>query len=312
MQLDLFLDNRHTILFNTAEVHLRNLELEQAVMICEEILTETPGDLNASAAKKAAEAWLQRLASFDSTPPGIDRIYHLYQNLTESDPATLTYGLRAFMIECLEEAEHPELAFIPPSFHIGCLLLEIERSVEAEKWFSRALDAAITEQGRFLAFRGDAFCMAGDPKSARECYLAAFIKDPLGVDIACLRDKAVRDLLIEIEEEGFTGEEAVCWLPAWGWLKEIFSLGKTGGEGNGTAWDELPSKGEIYTAMAASRLWLEYLRHAERLRTEIRDDKELIRVRREMKELNPILFDRYMVKIRGREGRGCIQRKPAG
>jgi tetratricopeptide (TPR) repeat protein len=300
MQLDLFLDNRHTILFNIAEVHLRNLELEQAVMFCEEILTETPGDLNAATAKKAAEAWLQRLVSFDFTPPGIDRIYHLYQNLTESDPATLTHGLRAFMIECLEKAEHPELVFIPPRFHIGCLLLEIEKSVEAGKWFSRALDAAITERGRFLAFRGDAFYMAGDLESARECYLAAFQEDPQSVDLDHLRDRAVRDLLIEIEEEGFTGDETVCWLPVWGWLKGFFGLGIIGGKQDGSHSCESSSAAEISGRMADPRLWFECLRHAERLRTEVRDDAELICVRRRMKGLNPQLFGRYMEKISGR------------
>jgi tetratricopeptide (TPR) repeat protein len=299
MQLDLFFDNRPTILFNIADEHLRKLELEQAVMVCKEILTGTPGDLNASVAKKAAETWLQRLALFNSSPPGIDRIYHLYQNLTESDPAALTYGLRAFMIECLEKEEHPELVFISPRFHIGCLLLEIETPVEAEKWFCRALHAAIAERGRFLAFRGDAFYKAGDLESAREFYLAAFLEDPQSVGCDHLQDRAVRELLIEAEEDGLPRDEAVCWLPAWGWLKGVFSLGKTGREGNQTPLNELPSRGEIHPALAA-RLWLEDLRHAERLRTEIRDDKESIRVRRRLKELNPELFGRYMEKIRGR------------
>nr|HPR91110.1 hypothetical protein [Synergistaceae bacterium] len=46
-------------------------------------------------------------------------------------------------------------------------------------------------------------------------------------------------------------------------------------------------------------LWFEFLRYAERLRTVQRDDAELVRIRRRMRELNSFMFGRYMEKIRG-------------
>ena len=44
---------------------------------------------------------------------------------------------------------------------------------------------------------------------------------------------------------------------------------------------------------------VDYLRYAEFLRSSHRDDQELIRARRRMKEINGEMFGRYMKKIRG-------------
>jgi tetratricopeptide (TPR) repeat protein len=299
MQLDLFQDNRRTILLNSAEEHLRNLELEQAVGHYGEMLAETPDDLSISAVKTAVEAWQRRLERFHSSPPGIDRIYHLYQSITESIPTALLAGLRTFIIMQLEAEESPELIFIPPRFHLGCLLLEIRTPVEAEKWFARALDSAIPARGRFLAWRGDALVMAGETSDAREYYLAAFLEDPSGVDVSRLRDQAVREMLIEMEEEGIDEDETIFWAPAWGWLKGMFGLGTLERERIESLYVEFQTTGDASAVFALPRLWFEFLRHAERLRTEFRNDGELVRVRRKMKELNPILFAKYMEKIKG-------------
>jgi hypothetical protein len=51
--------------------------------------------------------------------------------------------------------------------------------------------------------------------------------------------------------------------------------------------------------MKTPRLWFEYLRYGEYLRTVFRNDRELVRVRRRMRDMNGFIFDRYMEKIRG-------------
>jgi hypothetical protein len=158
------------------------------------------------------------------------------------------------------------------------------KPVEAETWFALALDSGIPEQGRFLAWLGDALSLAGQTESSRECYLAAFLEDPLGVDVSGLRDDAVREMLIEMEEEGVAEEDTVYWVPVWGWLKGVFGLETT-----------IASSGE----MSLPRRWFECIRHAERLRTGVRDDGELLRVRKKMKEMNPVMFGKYMEKIWG-------------
>jgi tetratricopeptide (TPR) repeat protein len=299
MQLDLFLDNHHTILVNAANKHLRNLELEQASTLYQEIRALTPDDPPLLSAKIAIENWQRRLELFRTAPSGVDRIYRLYELLSEPAPALLLAGLRSFIIAQLQMEESPELIFIPPGFHLGCLLLEIGRSAEAETWFVFALNSGIRGRGRFLAYLGDALVMNGKPGDARKCYLAAFLEDPLGVDFSGLRDHAIRELPIEMEEEGIPVEETVFWLPVWGWLKGIFGL-------ETTVWDRKQLfNSELLKVESTSgekplpRLWFEYLRSAERLRTEFRDDGELLRLRRKMKELSPLLFTRYMEKIRG-------------
>jgi len=145
MQLDLFLDNRRTILFNAANEHLRSLELEQASARYDGILTESPDDPAIIFAKQAVEVWRRRLDLYYSSLPGIDRIYSLYQSLAEPAPPLLRSCLISFIMEQLKREESPELIFIPPRFHLGCLLLASGRSVEAEAWFLLALDSGITE-----------------------------------------------------------------------------------------------------------------------------------------------------------------------
>ena len=284
MQLDLFLDNRRTILENAADEHLRNLNLKQAIALYEQIRTQAPDDPTVSSAKSAMEAWRQRLDQFHSSTSGIGRIHRLYGHLSNPAPAALLKGVHSFIIDQLLMEESPELIFVPPRFHIGRILLDAGLPVEAEKWFFLALDSGIAERGRFLAWLGDALAVAGDNESARECYLAAFLEDPLGVDVSGLRDDAVRALLVELEEEGIAEEDTVHWVPVWGWLKGLFGL----------------ETSQIFSGeISQSRQWFECLGQAERLRTEVRDDTELLRVRRKMKELSPLLFTRYMEKISG-------------
>jgi hypothetical protein len=49
----------------------------------------------------------------------------------------------------------------------------------------------------------------------------------------------------------------------------------------------------------ATTTLVDYLRYAECLRTLFRDDRELVRVRRRMRELSGFMFDGYMKQIRG-------------
>jgi tetratricopeptide (TPR) repeat protein len=299
MQLDLFLDNRRTILVNAANEHLRNLELEKAAALYDRTLTESPDDPAIISAKQAVEAWRLRLELFHSSSPGIDRIHTLYQNLAEPAPPLLRAGLRSFIMEQLKREGSPELIYIPPRFHLGCILLESGRSDQAETWFLLALDSGIPERGRFFAYLGDALVIQGETDAARDCYLAAFLEDPNGIDIDHLRDQDVMEMPIEIEEEGVAGKEAVCWVPVWGWLKGIFALETSVGDGKQKLASELHTVDVSFGENYVPRHWFELLKRAEHLRTEFRDDEELIRVRRKMKGLNPLLFSRYMEKVRG-------------
>ncbi len=298
MQLDLFLDNRRIILGNLADEHLRNLELDEAAGLYDRILAEWPDDATVVSARRNLESWRNRLQRFHSSPSGAERIYALFRNLNEYAPASLKAGLRSFIIEQLKLEPSPELIFIFPRFHVGCLLMETGRTVEAETWFASALDSGIPEQGRFFAYRGDALFVKGETDAARECYRDALLLAPLEVDFDHLLDPTVREMPIEMEEEGLSGEDAIRWIPVWGWLLGVFTLGANAVDGipavGGSGWGIQES-----SENSSPSLWFEFLRYAERLRTVQRDDAELVRIRRRMRELNSFMFGRYMEKIRG-------------
>lgn len=298
MQLDLFLDNRRTILGNLADEHLRNLELDEAAGIYDRILGEWPDDSAIASARRALDVWRERLQRFQSSSGGIDGIHSLYGNLAEPVSSSLKSGIRSFIIDWLQSQPAPELIFIPPRFHLGCLLMEAGKIAEAETWFALALDSGIPEQGRFLAYLGDALFVKGETGDARECYRAAFLEDPSGIDMDHQRDRAVLEMVGEMEEEGLSGEEAIGWIPVWGWLTGVFSLGPPDAD-DPPAPREETRQPERPPAGDAPRRWFCLLRKAERPRTEKRDDAGLVRARREMRELNPLMFERYMEKLRG-------------
>ncbi len=298
MQLDLFLDNRRTILKNLADEHLRELELEEAAALYDRILADVPGDSAITSAKQSLETWRSLLEDFHSSPAGADPIYTLYRNLSKTVPAPLRDGIRNFIIQQLECLPSPELIFIPPRFHLGSLLLETGKPDKAETWFALALDSGIAHQGRFLAYLGDALFMKGETDEARVCYRDAFLLSPHEIDFDHLRDRAVRELIGEMEEEGLSEEAAIRWIPVWGWLQGLFTLGAATEDESSMTGGELPGRGKS-PEEEAPRLWFRLLRTAEHVRTEKWNDAELVRVRREMKELNAVMFSRYMKKLRG-------------
>jgi tetratricopeptide (TPR) repeat protein len=206
------------------------------------------------------------------------------------------------VIDGLRKLPGPELIFIPPRFHIGTLRLAQERYAEAESWLARALDGGIHERALFLGWRGDALMSLGETGKAKDSWLAAFLEGPRSVDLPSLKNRLIQNLLFSLEIEGgdeMEDDEMVCWLPVWGWLQGEFVLNM----------DEVVADHGTFAAslensaglrdMAQPRLWFEYLRYAEYLRTVFRNDRELVRVRRRMRDMNGFMFERYMEKVRG-------------
>lgn len=294
MQLDLFLDNERTIRLNLAHDALLSLRLEEALKEYRLILENSPGDEEIRSEKEKVEAWKKRVENYRTSPLGVGNVYQLYSELKNDMPPALHTGLLTLFVQELRKKTAPELIFRLPRFHIGRLLMELKEYSEAEKWFAKALEKGIEQRGRFLAWRGNALFRIGDPEGARECCLAAFLEDPGGVDLDSLSDRELIDLIDDLEMEGHEREEILSALPVWGWLRGLFTLLRYG-TGDDPAvtlarMEDDPETGPI-------QLWYEYLRYAEYLRTRHRDDREMIRVRRKMKELAPELFGEYLQKL---------------
>ncbi len=302
LQLDLFTDNRRTILLNDAAGLLRLLELEKASAIYADLLMDEPDDEALLHVKFEAEKWGELLSGLlDADAHQLNAIYLLLPEVTS---LRLREGILTFLIDRLLAFPSPELVYIPPHFHLGCLFREMGRHVEAGYWFVAALRSGRAERGRFLAWHGDVVTLCGDDAAAMEHYQAAFLEDPGTVEIDSLANRTIRNLLHSPDHDNFDEEpddrETDAWLPFVGWLNGTFSLDLnviTLDRGDFVNYLQLA---DDEAKLLPARLWYEYLRYAEYLRTCLRDDPELVRVRRRMKELNAYMFARYMKKI----GRG--------
>lgn len=304
MQLDLFCDNRRTIRLNDADELLRDLRLEEALAAYGELLADAPDDAELLALHGLVAAWHERLSLFHAAPAGTERLHDLWRKLTPDMPPPLAAALRALLVDELRQRPSSELIYLPPRFHIGTLLLADGRFAEAERWLARALEAGIGERGRFLAWRGDALARLGDPERAMSAYLAAFLEGPHEVDLVSLQSPLIHDLLASLESEDHDLGEAdlPAWLPVWGWLQGAFRLPLSELMADCAPFVAALETAHSSRSLPAARLWFEDLRYAEYLRTAFRDDRELVRVRRRMRQLNGFLFDRYLEKIRGTPG----------
>jgi tetratricopeptide (TPR) repeat protein len=303
MQLDLFSDNRRTIRLNDAGDMLHALDLEKALAVYADLLNDAPGDMAILQLKNTVEQWCDTFARFHGCLVGSGRLHDLWLNLTDETPPLLAAGVLELLTAGLKGLPEPELIYVPPRFHIGTILLAKESFAEAEFWFSKALNSGIGERARFLGWRGDALMLLGDAGRARASYLAAFLEGPHGVDLSSQKNRMIHNLLFSLEIEGgdeIEDTDMVCWLPVWGWLHGEFVLRLDEVAADRDAFAAYLEKTESLRDMTLPHVWFDYLRYAEYLRTMFRNDRELVRVRRKMREMSGFMFDMYMEKVRGR------------
>ena len=300
MQLDLFSDNRHTILMNEAGEALRVLDLDKALAIYADLLKDAPGDRTILHLQRTVWQWHDNLSAFYVHSVGSGHLHDLWLKLTDDTPPPLAAGVLQVVLAGLKKLPGPELIYIPPRFHIGTLLMAQEKYAEAESWLARALVNGIDEQARFLGWLGDAQMSLGETGKARESWLAAFLEGPCSVDLSTLKNRMIHNLLFSLEIEGcdeMEEDEMVCWLPVWGWLQGEFVLNMDEVVADHGAFAASLEQNVDSRNMTLPRLWFEYLRYAEYLRTV--NNRELVRVRRWMRDMNSFMFSRYMDKVRG-------------
>src|ERR1039457_1595369 len=201
MQLDLFIDNHSIILLNNETGWLRALDLEKACAIYDELLADAPENGEILRLKAEAERWRDRLPHFSNVSP--EGLHEIYSYLTEGTPPALRAGILALLVGELQKAPAPELIYVPPRFHLGCLLRESGWHAESERWFAGALRSGMEPRGKFLAWRGDALTLCHKVAASMEYYQAAFVEDPDSVDIDTLANGTIRGLLLTLNLECF-------------------------------------------------------------------------------------------------------------
>ena len=298
-QLDLFADNRRTILLNQAHDALLRLDLAAAIASYGKIIADHLDDRAIRAELELVKTWQSHLVRFRESTRDIEQIHRLYTELAGKLPHRLRTSLLEFIVAQMQTVEDVELVFIPPRFHVGLILSELGNHVDAEIWLARAVDAGIQPKGRFMAYRGDAMFHLGSDDLARGLYREAFLRDPLNIDLPYLADRSVHELVTDVEAEVDEPSEILPWLPVWGWLSSIFTLDLNDLVTDRSRVLAMLSEAESADSLTVPQVWYEYLRYAEYLRTSHRDDQELIRARRRLKELNDGMFRRYMKKIGG-------------
>ena len=298
-QLDLFADNRRIILLNQAHDALLCLDLAAAIASYDKIIEEHLDDSEIRAELELVITWQSHFVRFRESTCDVEQIHRLYIELAGKLPHRLRTTLLEFIVAQLQTIENVELVFIPPGFHVGLILYELGEYADAEIWLARAVDTGIQPKGRFLAYRGDALFHLGSDDLARELYRVAFLRDPQNVDLPHLADRSLHELVTDVEAVVDEPSDILPWLPVWGWLSNIFPLDLNDLVTDRSGVLASLAEAEAANSLTVPQVWYEYLRYAEYLRTSYRDDQELIRARRRLKELNDGMFRRYMKKIGG-------------
>ncbi|MBE0502847.1 MAG: hypothetical protein IBX46_01850 [Desulfuromonadales bacterium] len=298
MQLDFFSDNRRNILLNDAGEWLRHLRLEKALTIYAELISEAPDDAELLALQQQVVSWQDRLARFCAASIETAGLHHLWQSIMPETPPPLAAAVRELLIKKLLELPSPELIYLPPRFHLGVILLADGQVEAAEDWFARALHKGISERVRFEVWRGKALERLNDIQSAKKAYLLAFLEKPHEVDADLLQSPLLYELFhsLECEDHELNEAELPAWLPVWGWIQGEWQLTPHDITTATNLFAQL-EEAEQSGILSPPRLWFEYLRYAEYLRTVARNDRELVRVRRLMRQRSKFMFDRYMEKI---------------
>lgn len=300
MQLNLFEDNRKGILLNIADEFIRARDLVQAVSVYEQLLADYPGDKHSAALLKLVSEWQDSLSVMNLSDP--ENIRNMWLRFDSIVHPPLRSTVLSILIDEMFALTEKERIYIPPRFHFGHILLEAGRYAEAADCFFSALSDKNIPQGRFLAWRADALTLAKKDAEALKSYLAAFLADPLSVDLQFVKNLKITSLLTTLHFEGMDDideDQEPAWFPVWGWLQGVFALPLQVSPDSvlpcSTTFEVLLSEEDC----SVPRIWFDMLTHAERLRVIVRDDRELAQVRRLMKNSNGSMFACYLDKIRG-------------
>lgn len=300
MQLSLFEDNRTTVFLNLAEDFIRSRSFAQALSIYDRLLSEEAGDAQVAAYRHLVWEWLNLLSVIGASPCDLEHIQTCWERLESIDFPALRSVVLDMLIDALAAVPAPHSIYAPPYVHMGRMLMAAGRVDEAADAFLHALGHPGIPRGTFLAWRADALTLSGDGGAALEGYLAAFLEDPLTVDLPAIPNKTIDNLRLSLhaEAEEIEEDEEPAWLPVWGWMQGVFPLSLRPSALPATCAADFASLLEQKDC-PLPRLWYEMLAHAERVRLHTRDDRELAAVRRLLKNTNGFLFRLYLEKIAG-------------
>jgi len=302
MQLNLFEDNRPTVLLNIADEFVRSREFVQALSVYDQLVAEYPDDKQFPALRGLVGQWFDLLSGAGTIPVNPELLHSIWLRLDSIFLHSLSLVALDILLDAMFSLAPPEQCYLPPRFHLGQVLMKAGRFAEAADSFHATLSSARVDRGRFLAWRGDALTLAGFHDAALQSYFDAFLHDPVSIDMESVQSRTIHDLHDSLHYEAtdeIEEEDEPAWIPVWGWMSGVFAFSLR------TVPEEDTPSAAFYAAELAEkgsfipRIWFDMLDHAERVRTVSRDSKELGAVRRLMKNSNGFMFGCYLEKING-------------
>jgi len=312
-QLSLFAQ-KDMPLINEGLQALKKLDLDKAIELFQRHKSLFPKGYDV--ASKIAIAEFLREGFRTAPAEDRDRLAHLciLWRALEDHPASIgaTQELSvqnikpAFFEKILREAERFGLADIPfvsDDIPMGYLFLQTGQLEHA----IQSLQACILkdpDNAAVYGYLGDAYLLRGDKKTARQSYREACLIDPAGMDWRHLKDEELKEFKEELLlEYGFDQQLTVEWLPSHARIDGLFERKVIGlHAGVKEMVNEYlalrKSLSRKQNPLVQARLFLRGLILCENEESfKLVKKIDLMDVRREMRQVNPDLFEEFLDKI---------------
>ncbi|NVM22968.1 MAG: tetratricopeptide repeat protein [Desulfobacterales bacterium] len=214
----------------------------------------------------------------------------------------------SFFRKALETINRCHLAdspFLSDTVPTGYVYIQAGRYDEAIKAL-QACTPITPDNAAIYGYLGDAYILRGEPDVARQCYLEACLIDPAGIDWPHMKDTALLELKNQIIKElGLDHSLALEWLPSYAYIRRLFKpkMLKLNKGIKEFVEEYLGLRKAFFkgkTPGLKAKLFFRgiILCDNEPLLKFVKT-VSFIDVRRLMKELNPVLFSRYLRYVEG-------------
>ncbi len=311
-QLPLFEDKR--VLLNRGILALTRLKLDEAKETFEQYKALYRSEDDIDTELKLTDFLMQGLSDVPATcleePAYLCGLWSSFENCVQSlgfEHENIISDIKSsFFQKALEAINRCDLAdatFLSDTIPTGYVYIQAGQYDLAIK----ALQASIPEtphNAAIYGYLGDAYMLRGEPEVARQCYREACLIDPADIDWGHLKDKALLELRHQLAEQGSDDNtQAHEWLPSHAYIQGIFrpKIMKLNEEMKKLVNEYLALRKKFYkeqTPGLKARLFFRaiilcdnepLLRFVKRI--------NFIDVRRQMRDLNSVLFSRYLLYV---------------
>lgn len=272
VQLDLF--SRDRIKVGEGFNALAMLDLQVVATIFEDILQKWHGHPDAVAGHRMAVDWIDFLKKIETLKKE-DVVIYLWEKIKSYSFGQRGQVLRKGLIQRIITLLEDDYCFyISPDLCLGCLYMEIAEYSKAEEALNMLAEQH-SRDGKILVYLGNCLWLQERTAEARAIYAKALLTSPWDIELEGFTDKELIEAIVE---------ENIYMSPLYGWLRRILPLVDINIE-------EPHDKNHEWLLMIYNTIKL-----AEKARLQ-HDHKEMVEMRRILKESEPAVFLEYMGRI---------------